>query len=168
MNDGHRFRAKDPAMDPARLYPSFVSALAARYPEYRLVWDRDQQKWVVLHQRAARYFSIVAYVESGDGVGMPPSIEWLDELTRCEVLRNFATMDEYCDWLEKESERVYEEGCAALTEAMVYAARPYIDWVTRGGPESFVIRPFSAPHRRQLEEEIARDLPGAVIPQEAA
>jgi len=168
MNECGRFSLEDPWRDPERLFPSFMASMKVRYPNYLLAYDHPQERWVVVHKMAPHYYKVVAPLEYGDGVSATPCIEFLDYLSECEVLRNFATMKEYCDWLEKESERVYQNGTERMREEMAYAARPIIDYVCRGGPESIVIRPLPESHRAQIDRDLALSVPGAVLPEEAA
>lgn len=169
QDEGRRFTLSDPWRDPWALFPSFMQEMFLRYPDYLLAYDRDQEKWVILHELSGTCRRVVSYVQFGDGVPAVPSVEILNRLSECEVLRRFCSLDEFCRWVEKEAERRYEEGTAALQDELAYAARPYINYVTRGGPESVVIRPMRPEERAQTEDDLARSIPGSTTPgQEAA
>ena len=154
MDEAGRFAFGDPWHNPDDLFPSFMTELKLRYPDYGLVYDRRREQWLIFHQITASHLKHVAYCENGDGTAAEPSMEVLDRLTQADILRTFISADAYCDYLEKEQERRDVEGLAKLDEEMVYAGKPIRDWIAGGGRETVILRPISDEHRRQVERSL--------------
>lgn len=159
MDEGKRFES-DSEHDPEVLFPSFMAELRLRYPDYRVTFDRRTQKWLVYDQKGPSCVMSVAFCEYADGTPAPLSMEFLDKLTFCDVIRRYGTPEAYLDWLERESERQYEEGIQRMLEEMRYARRPILRWLEGGGRETIMLRPFPTEHRRQLDRDLALSVVG--------
>lgn len=131
-----------------------MAELRLRYPSYGLVYDRRRQQWLCYVKGSEGDVRVVAYIESGDGVAMDPCMEFLDKLSVSDVIRQHGSVKAYLDWLEREEQRVYDEGMAAMDEDMRYAAKPIRDWIAKGGSETIMLRPMAVEHRRQVELDL--------------
>ena len=165
MNEPERYAFRDPWKDPERLFPSFMAEMKGRFPEYSLVWDRRREQWLCYHRQGEHQVMAVAYVEYGDGGAADPAIPFLDLLAETDIIRRFGTKRDYADWLEKQQEETDDRELAELrSDIHEYALKPILDYIERGAPETFVLRPFEPEHRRQVDRDLALSLNCAELP----
>ncbi len=160
MSDGQRYGFGDPWRNPEKMFPSFMAELRLRYPEYGLVWDFHREQWLCYHRFGPSSVMAVAYVEDADGVAMDPSMEFLDELSRTDVIRQFGDIKAYLAWSDKHQQEYDERVLAEMRADAEYAAKPMASMIERS-PTSVTLRPLSVEHRRQVDRDLALSLNSA-------